>query len=122
MRHRQLSLLSPIPVPQFHSSLMLYMRVSALLVTAERTPRSSIRFVATLSSLITSVCVVQFGDISRVRYIQQMTKILYRIEMVDTYISFTNWATVHYGRKDSGVCIDEDYFEELKEILQLQAI
>ena len=74
MRHRQLSLLSPIPVPQFHSSLMLYMRVSALLVTAERTPRSSIRFVATLSSLITSVCVVQFGDISRVRYIQQMTK------------------------------------------------
>ena len=58
-----------------------------------------------------------YQETNRKDYIQQMTKILYRIETVDTYISFTNWATVHYSRKDSGVCIDEDYFEELKEIV-----
>ena len=55
---------------------------------------------------------------NRKDYIHQMTKILYRIETVDTYISFTNWATAHYDCEDSGIRMDDVFFEEPDDIVQ----
>ena len=45
-------------------------------------------------------------------YIEQMTWYLYRMETVDAYISFLNWAEPHYNCEDSGLQLTDNFFDD----------